>query len=234
MPKKWFPIESNPEVMNVFLGKLGLNTAQFGYHDVLAFEDWAYEMIPKPVIAVLMVFPVSEVEEEFRHRESAMIEANGQEVSRNLYYMKQTISNACGTIGLLHSVGNGRHVFPELVFPDSHLDKLLEATKTMTPDEIANYLEEDTALETVHEESAQLGQSEAVVDVDAHFVCFTCCDGCLYELDGRKKFPINHGPSTQSTLLADAARVIRGFMDRQPDSTSFTTIALAGKGEEDN
>lgn len=29
----------------------------------------------------------------------------------------------------------------------------------------------------------------------------SCVDGHLYELDGRKKFPINHGASSPDTLL---------------------------------
>lgn len=36
------------------------------------------------------------------------IDAKGQEVSPSLYYMKQTIGNACGTIALLHAVANNR------------------------------------------------------------------------------------------------------------------------------
>jgi len=34
----------------------------------------------------------------------AKIEAEGQAVPESLFYMTQTIGNACGTIGLLHAV----------------------------------------------------------------------------------------------------------------------------------
>ena len=52
-------------------------------------------------------------------------------------------------------------------------------------------------------------------------------DGCLYELDGRKSFPINHGPSSSDTLLEDACKVVRKFMERDPDEVRFTIVALA-------
>lgn len=29
-----------------------------------------------------------------------------QEVSSNLYYMKQTVHNACGTVAIIHSIAN--------------------------------------------------------------------------------------------------------------------------------
>ena len=32
----------------------------------------------------------------------------GAEVNPDIFYMKQTISNACGTIGVLHAVGNNK------------------------------------------------------------------------------------------------------------------------------
>ena len=45
-------------------------------------------------------------------------------------------------------------------------------------------------------------------------------------IDGRKKFPINHGPSSAETLLEDACKVIQGFMERQPGELRFTMVAL--------
>jgi ubiquitin carboxyl-terminal hydrolase L3 len=63
--------------------------------------------------------------------------------------------------------------------------------------------------------------------VNSHFVCFTCIDGHLYELDGRKAFPINHGPSNADTLLEDAVKAVQKFMERDPEETGFTMVALA-------
>ena len=55
--------------------------------------------------------------------------------------------------------------------------------------------------------------------------------------DGRKAFPINHGPSSPATLLEDACRVVRAFMDRDPEEVKFTIVALtrtAAEGEEED
>ena len=48
---------------------------------------------------------------------------------------------------------------------------------------------------------AQEGQSAVVQDVNTHFVAFVEKEGQLYELDGRKATPINHGPTSAATLL---------------------------------
>jgi ubiquitin carboxyl-terminal hydrolase L3 len=52
-------------------------------------------------------------------------------------------------------------------------------------------------------------------------------DGHLYELDGGKEFPINHGESSPDTLLEDACKVVQKFMARDPEELKFTIIALA-------
>ena len=65
-----------------------------------------------------------------------------------------------------------------------------------------------------------------VQDVNSHFVAFSHVEGFLYELDGRKAFPINHGPCTADTLLAHSIKVIQGFMSRDPDEIGFTMVVL--------
>ena len=44
----------------------------------------------------------------FEEEEEARIKKEGQVVVPSLFYMKQTIGNACGTVGLLHALGNCR------------------------------------------------------------------------------------------------------------------------------
>lgn len=42
----------------------------------------------------------------FEEEEKSRIEKDGQTVSSTVYFTRQTIGNACGTIGLLHAIGN--------------------------------------------------------------------------------------------------------------------------------
>lgn len=38
MGKKWLPLESNPDVLNDFSKKLGLDTSQYSFHDVYGLD----------------------------------------------------------------------------------------------------------------------------------------------------------------------------------------------------
>lgn len=142
--------------------------------------------------------------------------------------MKQTVSNACGTVAILHAMLNAMEHLPAYS-NESYIARFLERTKDMTPDERAAYLEADDEIEHVHEDAAAEGQSDQIDadNVNSHFVCFTVIDGSLYELDGRKRFPINHGSSSISTLLVDSCNVVKQFMARDPEELRFTMIALA-------
>ena len=52
-------------------------------------------------------------------------------------------------------------------------------------------------------------------------------------MDGRKSFPINHGPSSREMLLKDSCKVIQQFMNRDPTDLRFTIVALGGLQLED-
>lgn len=222
---KWFPLESNEEVMNKYIQGMGVE-GKVAFNEVLSLEDWAIGMVPQPVFAVMMVYPIKPASEAFSAEQQGKIDSDGQTVSENVIYMKQITGNACGTIGILHSLLN---TDPSVlcVKPDSYFDKFSNAIKGMSPMEIAEYLDNDDELEATHEAAASEGQTACDdIDVNTHFVCFTQKDGCLYELDGRKKQAINHGSSSADSLLTDACAVIKGFMDRDPGEVRFTICAL--------
>jgi ubiquitin carboxyl-terminal hydrolase L3 len=227
MPKTWAPLEANPDVLNKYCRGLGL-PEQVAFTDILSTEDWALEMVPAPVLAVLLLFPISDAEEKHRGEENDRVASMGQAVPPALWYTKQTVGNACGTIGVLHSLVNNRDVIG--VAPESYLARLAAATGAMSPDERAQHLEADAELEVAHTEVENEGQSAAVAadaPVDTHFIAFVEFAGSLFEMDGRKQFPINHGPTTRETLLKDATKVVSAFMARNPEDLRFTMIALA-------
>ncbi|XP_051783271.1 ubiquitin carboxyl-terminal hydrolase isozyme L3 isoform X2 [Erpetoichthys calabaricus] len=221
--QRWLPLEANPD----FLKHLGLRPSwQFG--DVYGLDPELLSMVPKPVCAVLLLFPVTEKYESYRQEEESKINSQGQKISSEVYFMKQTISNACGTIGLIHAVANNQD---KLEFEStSALKKFLNESRSMAPEERASYLEKDESIRVTHECSAQEGQTEAPsIDekVDLHFIAIVNVSGCLYELDGRKPFPIVHGNTTEDTFLQDAAEVCKKFMARDPEELRFTVVALS-------
>lgn len=104
--KRWLPLESNPELLNGYMKRLGLKLDVASFTDVYAPDEWALAMVPRPVHAVVFLFPIKEVTEKHKADEEARIKAEGQTVSDKVFYMKQYIGNACGTIALLHAAGN--------------------------------------------------------------------------------------------------------------------------------
>ncbi|KAL8189924.1 UNVERIFIED_CONTAM: Ubiquitin carboxyl-terminal hydrolase isozyme L3 [Gekko kuhli] len=118
-------------------------------------------MVPRPVCALLLLFPVTEKYETFRTEEEERIKSQGQEVKPSVYFMKQTISNACGTIGLIHAIANNRD---KINFEAaSSLKKFLDESVSMSPEERAKYLETYEAIRVTHESSAHEGQTENVL-----------------------------------------------------------------------
>jgi len=221
---RWLPLESNPGVINEYVYNLGVPPS-WAYTDVLGLDSDLLGMIPQPVKAVLLLFPITDNNESFRKEEEQRLQASGQEISSDVVFYKQTISNACGTIGLLHSLANN---VDAIHIEEGPLKRLLEKTKNLTSDERAEILENDTELAEIHQTHARSGQTRAPredEEVNLHFICFVQKGGSLYELDGRKPSPINHGLSTD--LLQDSAKVIKQFMERDPGNLQFTVIALA-------
>lgn len=104
----FIPLEANPELMTSLLHKLGLSSA-LQVHDVYSItEPELLAFIPRPALALLLVFPVSAAYESSRLAEDAGVpEYAGKGPDEPVVWWRQTIRNACGLMGLLHAVSNG-------------------------------------------------------------------------------------------------------------------------------
>ncbi|VYS63034.1 unnamed protein product [Arabidopsis thaliana] len=221
--KRWLPLESNPDVMNQYLWGLGLTPDEAECNDVYGLDDELLEMVPKPVLAVLFLYPITKKSEEERIEQDKEIKEKVH--SDKVYFMKQTVGNACGTIGLLHAIGN---ITSEIKLSDgSFLDRFFKSTANMTPTERAKFLENDSQIEDAHSVAVIAGDTPASEDADTHFICLACVEGELYELDGRKAGPISHGASSPATLLKDATKVIKKMIEKNPGSLNFNLIAIS-------
>jgi hypothetical protein len=89
----WLPLEADPGLMSTYLHKLGADPNElYTFHDVYGVDDEMLGMVPQPVLAVLLLFPISDASEAHKETEKEKIVATGdaaQKVSPNLYYMHQ-------------------------------------------------------------------------------------------------------------------------------------------------
>jgi ubiquitin carboxyl-terminal hydrolase L3 len=255
--QRWFPLESNPTLINKYISKLGFDTSLYEFVDVFSTEEWALEMIPQPVAAVLMLYPLTEIQES-APRNDQILDVTTT-TSSTVWFTKQRIGNACGTIGLLHALLNLPDDLRQLgcIQRNSWLDQFEQATTTSsspsssmttpttpatttTPIQKAERLENDPTIAALHDEAThssdnQTNRGNLDDDVETHFIALVNVQNVLYELDGRKAGPVIHGPTTPMTLLQDSCRIIRDeFMARDPTEMRFTITALAPKVVDDD
>jgi len=225
----WLPLEANPEVMNKYIKGLG-TPEKFSLVDVLGTDSELLAMIPQPVLAILLLFPCNENYETYCKEQVEALEKSGDTNCDKTYFVKQTIHNACGTIALIHAISNNTDVIS--LTEGSPLEKFLRETKDKSPAERGEELEKNEEISTRHSEHALLGQTEAPnpeEQVNLHFVALVNVGGELYELDGRKPFPVKYGPTNATTFVEDAAKVAKQYMERDPNELSFSLMALTGQ-----
>lgn len=104
----FIPLEANPELMTELVHGLGLSSA-LQMHDVFSIDDpEMLAFIPRPALALLLVFPVSAIYESHRLAEDSLLaDYAGKGPDEPVMWFRQTIRNACGMMGILHATLNG-------------------------------------------------------------------------------------------------------------------------------
>lgn len=155
-------------------------------------------------------------------------------------WFKQTIGNACGSIGMVHCLLNGEA--SKYIQPGSTLDQIKKDALPKTMWERAKVLEDSDAFEKAHAEAARLGDT-AVPTPEAghhlgHFVAFVKGkDGHLWELEGDRKGPLDRGALKEDEDVLSPAAVEMGLgrlmriESEKGGNLRFSAIALAERLE---
>ncbi|OAX37738.1 cysteine proteinase [Rhizopogon vinicolor AM-OR11-026] len=233
---RWIPLESNPDVFNNWANVAGLVESQAHFEDIYGLDPELLGMVSKGVKAVTLLFPCSGVIAEKRKEEDEKIAAEGQlPIDPTIFWMKQTISNACGTMGLLHALINSDVTFA----PEGPLAKFIEECQDKPPLERAKILEETSLFGQIHTSAATSGQTAVPedLDTDLHFTCFVRAPDAtarqtetqtygwrVIELDGGRNGPIDRGECTN--LLQDVAKYVKDHYIKESKSVNFSMMAL--------
>jgi hypothetical protein len=153
------PVESNPEVFNNLAAKLGWPVESFCFQDLLSLDEWATAMIPRPVLAVAMLFNVVPAQEAHRVAEEGARAAAPAPPAAGaggplFITQDEALPNACGTIALIHGCTNALQAFggPVALPEGAWLRAFAERATPRTSVERAALLSTDPALESKHDE----------------------------------------------------------------------------------
>ncbi|XP_063797427.1 ubiquitin carboxyl-terminal hydrolase BAP1 isoform X1 [Pseudophryne corroboree] len=221
MNKGWLELESDP-------GLFTLLVEDFGVKGVQVEEIYDLQSkCPGPVYGFIFLFKWIE-ERRSRRKVSTLLDDTSvieEEVVNNMFFAHQLIPNSCATHALLSVLLNcsGVHLGPTL-------SRIKDFTKGFSPEskgyaignapELAKAHNSHARPEPRHLPEKQNGIS-AVRTMEAfHFVSYVPIKGRLFELDGLKVYPIDHGPWAEDEEWTDKAR--RVIMER---------IGLATAGE---
>lgn len=239
----WLPLESNPDVLNPFVRRLGLPDT-WEFTDVFGLDEELLMMVPSPCAALCLLYPSPKISAPRRAALFAEKAAGKQhsDPPPGLFFLQQHdgIGNACGSIACMHAVANAAAAGAFALADGSPLAGFFERTAGMTVAQRGWELRKASDLQELSDDTAAAGETEGAGTDDAqdqHFIAFVPHGGALWELDGRTTdpadgaaLPINHGPTTADSFLSDAAKVIREqFMARDPESIHFNVTALCMK-----
>jgi len=234
----WLPLESNPEVLNPFARTLGL-PEPWAFCDVFGLDEELLAMVPQPCVAVCLLYPSEKISKARREELAALPQGEAPDTSIFFCQQHDGIGNACGTIACMHAISNAALQGAFELKAESPLRSFIEKTSSLGIAERGHELLNATELQILSDSTAAAGTTEGAGTDDAqgqHFIAFVNFGDKLYELDGRNfardtegatAKPVCHGPTSQGTFLADAAKVVREqFMARDPGNVNFNIVAL--------
>lgn len=190
---EWCLIESDPGVFTALIKDFGVEGVQV--EEIFSLDDDSFADI-EPVHGLIFLFKYVEDESPAgKIVEDGMLD--------EIFFAKQVITNACATQAIVSVLLNTRH-------PDVNLGSTLQDLKDFTCNFDSSMkglaLSNSSVIRQVHNSFArqqvfEYDEKQAKSDEAFHFIGYVPMFGKLYELDGLKPAPIDHGKITTSTWL---------------------------------
>ncbi|CAI4211548.1 unnamed protein product [Parascedosporium putredinis] len=218
------------------IGLLGAPESLF-FEDVFSLDE--AELLPRPAVALVLIFPAGQDYEARLAAEEASRSSHalsGGHSAQEVTWFRQTIHNACGLYAILHALSNG--VARSLIEPESILSRILEECRGLDARSHALVLEQSQELEDAYNRVAAEGDTvapeNAEDEVDFHYVCFVRSseNGRLYELDGDRQGPIDRGAVLgpgEDVLGEGGLNVIREYIEKGQGNIGFSLMALVNR-----
>ncbi|CAB3225114.1 unnamed protein product [Arctia plantaginis] len=197
----WCLIESDPGVFTQLIRKFGAKGVQV--EELWTIEDGIFETL-RPVHGLIFLFKF------LQHEEPSGPIVTDSRLDK-IYFAKQVINNACATQAVVSLLLNCDHPDVEL---GPELSKLKEFSMSFDPRMRGLTLSNSQTIRSAHNSMAQQTLFEfdpkvASKDDEAyHFVGYMPIEGRLYELDGLREGPIDHGPIAPDQDWLDVVRPI--------------------------
>lgn len=195
----WLELESDPGLFTLLLEDFGVKNVQV---------EEVYDLqkpIEGPVYGFIFLFRWIE-ERRARRKlvEATEIFVKDEETVNSIFFAQQVVPNSCATHALLSVLLN----CPDLYLGET-LNRLKGHTKGMSPENKGWAIGNTPELACAHNSHAMSlakrrldkgsGVSTGRFTGEAfHFVSFVPINGHLFELDGLKPYPMNHGPWKES------------------------------------
>lgn len=223
--------------MNQLATKLGLSP-ELQFYDVYTLDELdLLAHIPRPVLGLLVIIPLTPAWDRDRQAEDAdKSDYTGSGPEEPVIWFKQTIGNACGSIGLLHCAINGPAA--DFIQPGSDLANIRHRAVPLAMDDRAQMLYDNVPFEIAHKSVEEAGDTSAIVSaaehIGQHFVAYVKADGKLWELEGSRKGPLERGDLAEDedvlsprALELGIKRIMRVERDAGGGDLRFSCIALA-------
>ena len=193
--RKIIPVASEPENLVTLAEAYGADCSNIVFSQIYSLDPEELEYVPKPIVSMFFLFPIGKeagpIEE--RHKNDVDPATYITEKEKIPFFAHQIVGDLCGTMAMIHNIANNQDIAP--IKKGSWMDKFVCETKDKTPAERGVFINESDDLFELHNKNA-IESDVPILEgkCDTHFACFVVNSGILWELDGRKPYPINHGP----------------------------------------